>query len=150
MLRPLQQLIDALRQELQQQGELLARLEEMGPLALQLAGAEAGSPVQSQAADLLAAQQERERLQLQLAWAAGQPGACSFDELIPVLPPNYRPLLSALVEETDSLRCRVSLRLREDLCWLDRACEISHRTLGAIAFPAAAAAQDHLSLRLTA
>ncbi len=135
MTRPLQQLIDALRQELQQHGELLARLDETPPAAPLCPESDAGRPVESQAEALLAAQRERERSQLQLAWAAEQPGACSFEELIPVLPQNYRPLVSALVEENESLRRRVGQRLREDLCWLDRACELSTRTLGAISFP---------------
>jgi hypothetical protein len=91
--------------------------------------------VASQAETLLAAQRERERIQLQLAWAAEQPEACSFEELIPVLPQDYRPLVSALVEENESLRRRVGQRLRDDLGWLDRACELSGRTLGVIAFP---------------
>ena len=147
MTRPLQQLIDALRQELQQHGELLARLDEMPPVALHSPSPDAGRPVVSAAESLLSAQRERERLQLQVAWAAEQPEACSFEELIPVLPQDYRPLVSALVEENESLRRRVGERLREDLCWLDRACELSNRTLGAIAFPQTeTAGSDNLSL----
>ena len=149
MTRPLQQLIDALRQELQQHGELLARLDETPP-ARHSPAPDAGQPVESQAETLLAVQRQRERFQLQLAWAAEQPGACSFDELIPALPQNYRPLVSALVEENESLRRRVGQRLREDLCWLDRACELSTRTLGAISFPQTEpAGNNSLSLLLS-
>jgi len=135
MTRPLQQLIDALRQELQHHGELLARLDEIPVACPDLENSDAARAVESQTETLLATQRERERLQLQLAWAAEQPDACSFEELIPVLPPAYRPLLTALVQENESLRRRVGDRLRESLSWLDRACEVSCRTLGVIAFP---------------
>ena len=147
MTRTLQHLIDALRQELQQHGELLARLDENPPATCD-AQAREDRPVESQAEALLASQRERERLQHQLAWATEQPDACSFDELIPALPPDYRPLLSALVEENESLRRRVGQRLREDLGWLDRARELSTRTLGAIAFPDATDAGPNLFLLL--
>jgi hypothetical protein len=135
MTRPLQQLIDALRQELQHHGELLARLDEIPVACPDLENSDAARAVERQTESLLATQRERERLQLQLAWAAEQPDACSFEELIPVLPPAYRPLLTALVQENESLRRRVGDRLRESLSWLDRACEVSGRTLGVIAFP---------------
>ena len=141
MTRTLQHLIDALRQELQQHGELLARLDEAPPVTRDSPARE-DRPVESQGAALLASQRERERIQHQLAWATEQPDACSFDELIPALPPDYRPLLSALVEENESLRRRVGQRLREDLGWLDRARELSTRTLGAISFPHADTAPD--------
>src|SRR5262245_11948232 len=147
MTRPLEQLIDVLRRELQQHGELLAGLDELPPFARDRASSEVRDYIKAQAEKLLATQHERERIQLQLSWAAEQPGACSFDELIPVLPQAYRPLVTALVQETESLRQRVGQRLREDLGWLDRACEVSTRTLGAISFPTPGpGAQNDLSL----
>jgi hypothetical protein len=123
MTRPLQQLIDDLRDELLHCGELLAwldaqpRLTAEGDLALAL-----------HASALLTAQQTRERSQLQLAWAAEKPAA-SLDELIPVLPPAYQPLVGALVEENTSLWRRVGARLSDDLCWLGRARELSDNCL---------------------
>lgn len=135
MKRPLQQLIDALRRELEQHGEVLALLDEIPVVGCDPEHSKVVLAVETQTRTLLAAQRERERLQFQLAWAAEQPGACSFEELIPVLPPAYRPLLTALVEENESLRCRVGKRLRDNLCWLDRACDVSSRTLGVISFP---------------
>jgi len=147
MTRPLQQLIDALRQELQQHGELLARLDEAPMPSCDSEELDAVRRMQLLAETLLAAQRAREHCQHQMAWAAERPGACSFNELIPALPPAYRPLLSALVEENESLRRRVGERLREDLSWLDRACELSTRTLGAISFPPGeSAAGQRLSL----
>ncbi len=120
MLRPLQQLIDALRDELLHCGELLAWLDSQPRLAAD--GALALAP---HAHALLAAQQVRERSQLQLAWAAEQPDASSLGELLPVLPPAYQPLVGALIEENTSLWHRVGTRLSQDLCWLGRAREVS-------------------------
>ena len=124
MLRPLQQLIDALRDELLHCGELLAWLDVQPRLT-----AEGGLALAPHAHALRAAQQVRARSQLQLAWAAEQPEAASLGELMPVLPPAYRPLVGALMEENDSLWHRVGARLSQDLRWLGRAQEISRDCL---------------------
>lgn len=120
MLRPLQQLIDALRDELLHCGELLAWLDCQPRLA-----ADGDLSLAPHALALLAAQQVRERSQLRLAWAAEQPDASSLVELLPVLPRAYQPLVGALIEENTSLWHRVGARLSEDLGWLGRACEVS-------------------------
>ena len=124
MTRPLQQLIDDLRDELLHCGELLAWLDAQPRLT-----AEGDLALAPHAAALLTAQQTRERSQLQLAWAAEQPDAASLDELIPVLPSAYQPLVGALVEENTSLWRRVGARLSDDLCWLGRARELSGNCL---------------------
>jgi hypothetical protein len=120
MIRPLQQLIDALRDELLHCGELLAWLDTQPRLT-----ADGGLALAPHAHALLAAQQLRERSQVQLAWAAEQPDASSLGELLPILPPAYQPLVGALIEEITSLWHRVGARLSDDLCWLGRAREIS-------------------------
>jgi len=131
MIRPLQQLIDALRLELQQYGELLAQFDEPR-LTRQYVQPDDGWDLEAQAEALLFARQSRERWQLQLAWAAQRPEAASFDELIPILPKNYRPLVSALVAENESLWQRIGQRLSMDFGWLDRAREISQQSLASM------------------
>lgn len=120
MIRPLQQLIDALRDELLHCGELLAWLDAQPRLT-----ADGELALAPHAHALVAAQQARERSQFQLAWAAEQPDAASLGDLISVLPLAYQPLVGALIEENTSLWHRVGNRLREDLGWLGRACEVS-------------------------
>lgn len=136
MTRPLQQLIDALRDELLHCGELLAWLDAHPRLTA--GGDLAFAPT---ASALLAAQQAREHSQLQLAWAAEQPDATSLEELIPVLPAAYQPLVGALAEENTSLWRRVGARLSSDLCWLGRARELAGDCLENFPDPAA---EDHI------
>lgn len=136
MNRPLQQLIEALRQELQQCGEMLAQLDEPSRPALTDPTGAAGS-----ADALLAARETREFTRQQLAWAAQKPQAASIAELIPFLPPDHRPLIDALVEENEALWRRLYERLREDWTWLHRAREASRQSLDLIS-PLDAAAAD--------
>jgi hypothetical protein len=139
MNRPLQQLIDALREELQQCGELLAQLDE--PARLASANSRGADwPGQPRADALLAAREAREFSWQQLAWAAQKPQAASIGELIPSLPQDHQPLVGALVEENEALWRRVYLRLRQDFCWLDRARETSRQSLDLISPPDATTA----------
>src|SRR5262245_15200324 len=102
MNRPLQQLIEALREELQQCGELLAQLDE--PARPTSSGPAVGTELGQLRADaLLAAREAREFFRQQLAWAAQKPEAASVGELISSLPQDHQPLVDALVEENDDL-----------------------------------------------
>ena len=139
MNRPLQQLIDALREELQQCGEMLAQLDEPARLiSTNPSGPAASGQVQADA--LLAAREAREFSQQQLAWAAQKPQAASISELIPTLPQDHQPLVDALVEENEDLWRRLYERLRQDCGWLHRAREASRQSLELISLPHAAAA----------
>jgi hypothetical protein len=134
MNRPLQQLIDALREELQQCGEMLAQLDEPQELASANASG-AAWPGQPRADALLAAREAREFSWQQLAWAAHKPQADSIGELIPSLPQDHQPLVGALVEENEALWRRVYHRLHQDFCWLDRARQTSRQCLDLISSP---------------
>jgi len=138
MNRPLQQLIDALREELQQCGELLAQLDEPAQLTSTDPAVGAGlGPLRVDA--LLAAREAREFFRQQLAWAAQKPEAGSVGELISSLPQNHQPLVDALVEENEDLWRRLYERLRQDCGWLHRAREASRQSLDLISLPDAAA-----------
>jgi len=141
MHRPLQQLIDALREELQQCGEMLAQLDE-GPRLAPVNTPDAAWPGQPRADALLAAREAREFFRQQLAWAAQKPHAVSLGELIPNLPQDHQPLVGALMEENEALWRRVYFRLRQDFCWLDRAREASRQSLDLISTPDAPAADQ--------
>ena len=137
MNRPLQQLIEALREELQQCGGLLAQLEDAARLTFKdTPGATGPDPLRADA--LLAARQARDFSRQQLAWAAQKPHAASVAELIPSLPQDHQPLVDALVEETEDLWRRLYERLRQDRSWLQRAREASRLSLDLISHPDAA------------
>ena len=149
MNRPLQQLIEALREELQQCGEMLAQLDEPVRCASDNPSG-AAWPGQPQADALLAAREAREFSCQQLAWATQKPQAASINELIPSLPQDHQPLIGALVEETEALWRRVYVRLRQDFCWLDRARASSRQCLDMISSPDAPVANLTQSSRASA
>jgi hypothetical protein len=138
MHRPLQQLIDALREELQQCGEMLAQLDEWPRLA-SIHPPGAAWPGQPRVDALLAARQAREFSWQQMAWAAQKPQAVSLGELIPNLPEDHQPLIGALMEENEALWRRVYVRLRQDFYWLERARAASRQSLDLISSPDATA-----------
>lgn len=101
----LQSFIDALRDEMQQLGEMLALLEqhhEEPPDAVAGIGA--------QRAAIQSARERRQSLQRQLAAGLDQPEAATFAQLVPLLPGQYRPLITALVQENHELLERVEQR----------------------------------------
>jgi hypothetical protein len=115
----LQKLIEALRNELQQYGEMLALLDHQHEL-IRLRGADDISrsiaAINSQGAAIQTARQNRQFYQQEVASALGhQPNGDSdipsqmvpFSHLLPSLPPDYRPLVAALVQENNQLLERV-------------------------------------------
>ena len=132
MTATLEQVIEALRNELQQYGEMLALLEaqhhavahrESGSVLTSIAAVEAQSRAMSDA------RQARETQQRQLAWAVSQPGNVTFQELLPLLPGDYRPLISALVQEINHLLGRVRQLAEQNQQHLRRSLELMERFL---------------------
>jgi len=132
MTATLPALIDSLRTELQQYGEMLALLEAQQESVLRR---EPGSilssvsAVESQSAAIQAARESRETFRRQLAWTLGRPEAGSFEDLLPLLPGDYRPLVGALVQEINQLRERAGLNLEQ----LRRSLDLMERFLNSLA-----------------
>jgi flagellar biosynthesis/type III secretory pathway chaperone len=51
------------------------------------------------------------------------PDSCTFKELVPQLPSDYRPLVSALIEENNELLQRIHQRARQNHVLLTRTVE---------------------------
>lgn len=125
-------LITALREELQQYGEMLALLDREQELVMLRAGAdllESVSAVQSQSAAIQQARARREEARRALATSLGQPEDSAFAILVPLLPPHYRPLVDALVRENNQLIVRVQQRARQNHLLLSRSLELMQRFL---------------------
>ena len=126
----LDQLIDSLRNELQQYGEMLALLEAQHQL---VTGREPAAvltsitAVETQSAAVESARRDRERSQRQLAWVLGLPETESFQEILPSLPAEYRPLVGALVQEINQLLDRVREHALENHSQLQRSLELMGR-----------------------
>ncbi len=123
----LERLIEALRNELQQYGEMLALLDHQYAMG-QSRGADdilnSISDINAQSAIIEAARQSREEVQRKLAESFREPGTATFAQLLPLLPGHYRGLVSALVQENNQLLSRVRQRAEENQRVLHRSLEM--------------------------
>ncbi len=137
MSAPLQSLIAALRDELQQYGEMLALLDREQELVMHRAGLdllETVSAIQAHAAVIQAARNQRDDCRAKLAASLGETADTSISGLIPRLPPDYQPLLEALVRENNQLLTRVQQRARQNHLLLSRSLEMMQRFMSTL-FP---------------
>jgi hypothetical protein len=126
----LQNLIEALREELKQYGEMLALLDHQqqlvalrhSPDLLQCAAA-----LDSQAEAIRIARREREQRRRHLARTLKLDEAASFNELTSHIHYCYRPLLEALLQENNELLIRVHQRARQNHLVLSRAVQLMQR-----------------------
>jgi len=133
----LSNLIEALREELKQYGEMLALLDHQQQLVMQRLVAELPDNVNcvnSQAGVIAAARQEREQRQRHIARLLEQPESSGFGILIPLLPSDYRPLLEALVRENNELLSRVQQKARQNHLLLSHCVELMQQLINSI-FP---------------
>ncbi len=136
MIGRLEQLIDALRNELQQYGEMLALLDHHQQQVLQ-SGAEellsSISGINAQSAVIQKAREQRQLAQRQLAQGLNQPEDSTFAHLIPRLLEPYRPLVGALVQENNELLLRVRERAQQNQQLLRRSLELMQRFITTLA-----------------
>jgi len=123
-------LIDALRHELQQYGEILALLDQQRE-AVKCQGPDdilrSIAAVDTQSVAIQAAREGRLAWQRQLADALHQASDAPFDQLLPLLPEAYRPLAAALVQENNELLLRVRERAQQNHALLEQSLEILQR-----------------------
>jgi hypothetical protein len=122
----LQPFIEALRNELQQFGEMLALLDQQHQLALHSRRDEIQASVaaiSAHRATIQAAREQRQSWQRRLAAGLNQPASATFAQLLPLVPMPYQPLLSALVQENHELLQRVEQRAQQNQGLLQRSLE---------------------------
>ena len=135
MNEPLNNLIESLREELKQYGEMLALLDQEQELVMhrQTIGiSPCVTAINAQADTLQAVRQEREQRRRHLAHLLQVPEEISFKELISRLPAQYRPLIQALVEENKELLVRVQQRARQNHLLLSRMVELMQKLIGSL------------------
>jgi flagellar biosynthesis/type III secretory pathway chaperone len=133
----LHNLIEALREELKQYGEMLAVLDLQQSSVVQrhtndLLQNVAG--INAQADVIAAVRREREQHQRNVARQFDLPDDTSFAVIIPLLPADYRPLVEALVQENNELLVRVHHRTQQNHLLLSHAVELMQQLIQAI-FP---------------
>lgn len=128
-------LIEALREELKQYGEMLALLDQQQQLVTGRPVAELPDNVNCvnvQAGVIAAARQEREQRRRHLARLLEQSETAAFAVLIPLLPNDYRPLVDALVRENNELLVRVQQRARQNHLLLSHGAESMQQLINSI------------------
>ena len=128
-------LIEALREELKQYGEMLALLDQQQNLVMQRQSNELLSSVATineQTGVSAAARHEREQRQRHIARLLKLAEDSNFNVMIPELPADYRPLVQALVQENNDLLVRVQQRARQNHLLLNHAVELMQHLINAI------------------
>ena len=126
----LDKLIESLRNELQQYGEMLALLEQQQELVLQQRTddiLQSLSAVDVQSAAIEAARANRQLAQRNLSERLERSRESTFAQLIPLISEPYRPLVTALVQENNELLLRVRQRAQQSHLLLTRSLEKMQR-----------------------
>lgn len=135
MIEQVEKLIGALREELQQYGEMLARLDEQQQFVVRRAAEAAlqSAPlIQAQSALLAQTREQRFAAMRELAGGLGLAESATFQELIPLAPADYRPLLEALVHENNELLQRIHQRARQNHILLSRTVESMQHVINSL------------------
>jgi flagellar biosynthesis/type III secretory pathway chaperone len=135
MTESIQNLVNALRDELQEYGGMLALLDRQqqsiiardADTVFQSIGF-----VQRQVATISDARARREACAGIVAQELGREKDASFAVLIPLLPPAYRPLVKALVDENNELLIRLQQRARQTHLLLSRSVELMQGLLDSL------------------
>jgi|YelNatPaOPRAMG01_1025707.scaffolds.fasta_scaffold02700_5 flagellar biosynthesis/type III secretory pathway chaperone len=138
MIDDLNKLIESLREELKQYGELLARLDHQQEVILAMASDDiiaTVSAVNDQSAIVAQARKHRENCRINFARKIGKPDKTTFEELIPLMPEEYRPLVKALVEENNKLIIQVQQRARQNHLLLKRSLELMQQFINSLIRP---------------
>jgi flagellar biosynthesis/type III secretory pathway chaperone len=134
----IERLVDALRVELQQYGEMLALLEQQQQFVVQRSGAallENLAAINAQTSVIQVARQQREELQRQLSTSLQFPADAKFKTLLGGVPEPHRELVKALVDEINQCLRRVQRRARQNHLLLRCSVEMMQRFM-AMLFPA--------------
>ena len=135
MMDKIEQLVVALREELQQYGEMLARLDDQQELVMKRSAegvAQTVPLIQTQSSLLNQMREARMAVKKGLCEELRLQSDTSFIELIPKLPADYRPLLEALVQENNELLLRVQQRARQNHILLTRTVESMQRVISSL------------------
>lgn len=128
-------LMERLREELQEYGEMLTLLDQQQESVLARAGEEVTRTALAtgeQMARVQAARQRREASQQAVAAALGRAAETDFATLIPLLPPNYRVAVDALVRQNNGLLIRVQQRARQNHLLLGRAMQLMQQFINVL------------------
>jgi hypothetical protein len=138
-LSPLiQKLIEALRLELQEYGEMLALLDRQQTAVVTRAADDVMKSVaciNDQLPRIQTARQRREACQNELADGLGCHGEAAFSKLAPLVPEKFRVGLEILVRENNQLLLRIQNRTRQNHLLLTRSLQMMQEFMQALMPP---------------
>ena len=138
-------LIESLREEMTQYGELLALMQEQQELIINRQPQELLAnlnEVNGQMEKVAAARQAREQARVSLATQLGATQDTTFKQMTSQLPEEYQPLLEALVHEINALLQNVHKWLRQNHLLLKRSLDLMQDILQNV-FPAKASPKTY-------
>ena len=127
MIDQIEQLIERLRDELKQYGELLALLDQQQELVMKRDAdgiQSTAEQIDQQSTVLEELKSTRKEVQSKLARSVELETVDSFEEIIPLLPREYQPLISALVEDNNHSIQRIGRLARQNHLLLTRSIEM--------------------------
>ena len=125
-------LVEALREELKQYGEMLVLLDQQQDQVMHRQTAnlmDTVAEVNAHADVIRAARHEREQRQRHIVRLLNLDESSGFAVLVPLLPAQYRPLIMALVQENNELIVRIQQRARQNHLLLNRVVELMQRLI---------------------
>ena len=138
----LPKVLEALRKELGEYGEMLTLLDHQREHVLSRNGTEVlqtVAAIQHQAENIRTARSAREGCQQEIAGVLKKPANAAMAVILPLLPENHRFQLAALVRENNDLMTRVQQRARQNHLLLSRSLELMQRFMNTL-IPSAAPA----------
>lgn len=135
MTELIKRLVEDLRTELKEYGEMLALLEEQQEHLMSRrvdSVLDSVERINAQALVLHRTRATREKAQQSLARAVDCPDSAGILPLVEYFPEEYRSLLRALVAENNQLLVRVQQRGRQNYLMLSRAVELMQRFIASL------------------
>lgn len=135
MTESLNRLIAALRDELQNYGEMLTLLDQQQDWVFARAADklfQSVATIQDHSLVLQQARAHRDECRGDVARHLALPDDSSLAALITRLPADYQPLVQALVQENNELLVRVQQRARQNHLLLSRSVELMQRLLATL------------------
>jgi hypothetical protein len=124
MTESLKHLVEALREELKQYGEMLALLDQQQEQVMHRQTAnllQTVADINNHTEVIRAARHEREQRQRHTARLLNMGESFCFAVMLPQLPAPYQPLVGALVQENNELIVRIQQRARQNhLLWYEK------------------------------
>jgi len=135
MREQLQQLVTALRDELQQYGEMLALLERQQEFVVKRASSDllqSVSDINAQAAVIGVARDQRATRQTAVARLLQMSDDTTLTDMVRLMPDDYSGLVRALVDEINKCLARVRRRAGQNHLLLSRSVELMQRLLNTL------------------